>query len=109
MENKLYDLTNLEKVCGGDNDFMNNMVNLFVSTTPEVIEGITTAINNNNFDTVSKLAHKIKPSVNYICITNLYQDVLEIEVWEKADDIMINKTNLLINNLTLVLEQLKQL
>jgi HPt (histidine-containing phosphotransfer) domain-containing protein len=109
MENKLYDLSKLEKVCGGDEAFMNSMIQIFIKTLPESIASIHGALSVNDYETISKQAHKIKPSVNYICISSIYNGCIEVELWEDSEETMIQKTELLIQQLTIVLDQLNSL
>jgi len=109
MEERLYDFTSLEEVCAGDKDFMDQMIQLFETNIPKELALIKTAITNNDFDDVKKIAHKMKPSVNYICIDSLSDDVKYIESWSESNEQMVSKTEVFINKINIVLEQLKHI
>ena len=73
MDNQLYDFSELSQVCGGDKSFMEKMIDLFLITIPEDINKIEEALKSSDFSTVKSIAHKIKPSVNYMCKPQFYE------------------------------------
>ncbi len=79
VQNKLYDLSKLKDIAKDNIDFLNKMVNLFVDQTPLAILDIQTAYFNQDFETVRKLAHKIKPSLDSLCVSSLKDVIREIE------------------------------
>ena len=103
----LYDLSKLEEM--GDLAFKGKMVDLFLSETYKAIEVLNKAIKESDFEQIASTVHKIKPSINYICIARLYDTVKAIENWENADDALLETTRLFIQDLQLTLEQLEQL
>jgi HPt (histidine-containing phosphotransfer) domain-containing protein len=82
MDNKLYDFSSLEKVCAGDDDFMNQMIEMFKTNIPKEIDQMKNAIQNSEFEEVKRIAHKIKPSVGYICVDSLLGQTKSIEEWD---------------------------
>jgi PAS domain S-box-containing protein len=104
INNQLYNLDKLKSI--GDSDFLDKMVNLFLSETPKNISLMKTALDRLDYENVSSIAHKIKPSVNYVCVSQLYDDVKSIELWENSDSEMIKKTSKFIDDINLVLAQL---
>lgn len=109
MENILYDLKGLEKVTGGDKNFMEKMIALFLEHTPDDIKAMETAIIAKDYPTVSSRAHKVKPSIKYICRSSMYEEVLAIELWEENDDIMTTRTEQFVSDLKMVIDQLRDL
>jgi len=109
MENTLYDLEALKKVTGGDQVFMQKMIGLFLEHTPEDVQVMEEALKTGNYKKVSSIAHKVKPSINYVCIKRIHEEVLLIEAWEGSDEDMSVKTEEFITDLRLVIDQLKQL
>lgn len=100
----LIDLTNLKKM--GDSDFVDRMISIFIEETQKDLERFEQALENKNTHQLMDIAHKIKPSVKYVCHQDIYQDVLKIEQNQ------MNETDLLKIALTLSLdlkEVLKQL
>lgn len=106
---KLYDLTFLEEATGGNQDFMDNMVQLIIEDTPEEFKKIASALDDKDYQTVSSIAHKIKPSVKLVCKASFLQEILAIEAWNDSDDVMVTKTNNFITNMLLALNQLKEI
>jgi HPt (histidine-containing phosphotransfer) domain-containing protein len=109
MEQRLYDLTGLEKATDGDKAFMNNMVQLILTDTPIDLFAMETALKNADYTNVSALAHKIKPAIKYVCIQQLFEEVLAIEKWEDDDEFMVELGTHFIANIYLVLTQLKNI
>jgi len=103
----LYNLSKLKEM--NDSAFLNKMVKLFLIETAKDIELMNKAMNLSDFSQISDIAHKLKASINYICISRLFNDAKIIEEWNFADEEMIKKTKLFIKDIMLVLKQLKQL
>jgi PAS domain S-box-containing protein len=102
----LYDLSKLEEM--GDPVFLEKMLKLFLVETDKAVTIISKALEESDFKQISLVAHKIKPSLNYVCIPRLFDAVITIEIWQEADDVLIDRTKLFLKDLQLVLEQLKQ-
>jgi HPt (histidine-containing phosphotransfer) domain-containing protein len=109
MEQRLYDLTGLEKATDGDKEFLNNMVQLILVDTPIDLLAMETALKNADYTNVLSIAHKIKPSIKYICIQQLFEEILAIEKWEENDAIMAELCNRFVANIYLALTQLKNI
>ncbi len=105
-EELLYDLTRLKKM--GDELFVQKMVNLFLTEITRDISEMIDCLEEKQFNELRDLAHKIKPSINHICVNAIYLLNLEIENWNEEDDIMINKTHYFANQVNSVLAQLKE-
>lgn len=80
---QLMDLTKLEKMAKGNSEFVTKMLNLFIS---ESIEQLNQLENNSDHDYISSLAHKIKPSVDYIACSSMSEDVRKIENRDFIED-----------------------
>ena len=102
---KLYDLGKLEAM--NDESFTNKMVDLFMNEMSLEFNKIEKALEEKDYNTITSVAHKIKPSIDYVCISSLYEEVKIIESWEQQDVIMIEKTAKFIVSLKAVLQQLK--
>lgn len=76
---KLYDLSVLEKICSGDREFINKMISLFCELAPENVTQIKEAWQKKDYEKVSKTAHSIKPSLDQMGISNLYNTIRELE------------------------------
>ncbi|AEL27118.1 Hpt domain-containing protein [Cyclobacterium marinum] len=78
-QKKLYNLVNLEEISGGSQEFINEMIKLFISQAEITIDGFNQAINKKDFATIRDLAHQIKPSIDNIKITTLMPIIREVE------------------------------
>lgn len=109
---KLYDLKELSKISGDSNDFINKMIHLFINTMPGYIQVLREHTDHENWDEVSKQAHKMKSSIDSMGIKSIKEDIRAIEAWakEKAN---ISQVKLLIAQVEKVLyeciEQMKQI
>ncbi len=101
----LFNLSKLEEM--GDPEFLEKMVNLFLVETEKEIAQLNMAIDKSDFKQIRLTAHKIKPSINYVCIVRLFEEVKAIEICKNDDNALLHKTRLFIVDLKLVLEQLK--
>ncbi len=82
---KLYDLAKLDELSKGDRSFVLKMVKLFVDEAPLTIKKITDSLNNNDFETVRALSHRLKPSISNLGIKSLIQTVRDIEIQAKEN------------------------
>ena len=88
--------------------FLEKMVTLFVLETQKEITLLKEAINKSNFEQIRLTAHKIKPSINYVCVPRLYDEAKTIEICKDNDDKFLEKTKEFVHVLELVLKQLRQ-
>lgn len=112
MENngeKLHDLDKLSAMAAGNEAFIQKMISLFVEETPKEIENMKAALNDKDYQLVSSLAHKIKPSLDYMCVDEMFTLVKEVELWEGNEETMLQKADDLMSKVTTVIGQLKQL
>ncbi|MFO7826224.1 MAG: Hpt domain-containing protein [Cyclobacterium sp.] len=82
MENhqgKLYDLINLEEISGGSDEFIIEMIKLFIDQAKKTISGLNSAFDEKNYTEIKNLAHQIKPSIDNIKIEILIPVIREIE------------------------------
>ena len=74
------DLSYLEDIAGGSNEFIIEMIDMFLEQTPGYLDSIKTGIADKNWKTVSEIAHKIKPTLAFMG-SDLAKDAMaEIEL-----------------------------
>ncbi len=78
-QEKRYNLENLEEISGGSNEFVIEMIKLFISQSENTIPGFEQAMENKNYKVIRDLAHQIKPSIDNIKITSLMPIIREVE------------------------------
>ena len=111
MSEKLYNLTQLEELAGGDEDFVRSMIATFLEHTPGQLEEIKANGASGNLSQVGALAHKIKPNIDLFGIENIRETIREIERMGKGEEgglEMQNHIKLLDQVLNQVFIQLKQ-
>ena len=77
---KLYDLAMVESLSGGDTGFIKRMVQLFIDTMPASLKELHTATGQQQWETVSKLAHKMKATIDSMGIVILKEVIRTIEL-----------------------------
>ncbi|MEO0551552.1 MAG: ATP-binding protein [Bacteroidota bacterium] len=86
---KIVDLTYLKSVCNNDENFMREMIATFVANTPEIISEMRQMADLGNWSQVSALAHKLKPSVTFMGISGIKDQVRNIEALAKTEDELV--------------------
>ncbi len=76
---KLYNLSNLEEISGGSEDFIRQMIILFLDQAATSISGLEKAVVENDVSQIKNLAHQLKPSVDNFRIDDLSRWIREIE------------------------------
>jgi CheY-like chemotaxis protein len=79
QEERLYDLTMVRSVSGGDESFIKKMVDLFVETVPPNVSDLINASEKGDWDQVARLAHKLKSTVDSMGIKTLKTDIRTVE------------------------------
>ena len=82
---KLYDLTMVESISGGDQVFIKKMVQLFVDTMPQNLNDLQQALKEQNWEMVGKHAHKMKSTIDSMGITSLKDDIRAVEAGGKTN------------------------
>jgi PAS domain S-box-containing protein len=85
-QEKLYDLTMVETLSGGDLSFIKRMVQLFIDTMPPSLQELQKETRQQNWVAVSKLAHKMKATIDSMGITRLKDDIRAIEMNGKKNE-----------------------
>ena len=85
---KLYDLQLIDKMCRGDEEKIAKMVAVFIDQISQSMQEISTAYTENDFITIERLVHKIKPTLTYFGTTSLEKEALHLE------DLLLNKSEL---------------
>lgn len=76
---KGYDLSMLHEMSRGNDDFVRKMIMLFLTSTPPALDQILQAYSQGDFQTVSKTAHRIKPSIDNMGILVIKDEIRLIE------------------------------
>lgn len=75
---KTYNINKLSEICMGDEAFISQMIQTFVEQINKDLPFIESAIETNNWETVHKITHKIKPSIDMLDIESAKLLIKEI-------------------------------
>ncbi|MFP8487619.1 Hpt domain-containing protein [Gracilimonas sp. Q87] len=65
------DLSYLENMSGGDNAIIIEMIELFINQTPQHLQNLMKANENKEWNNVASEAHKVKPTMLYVGLSDL--------------------------------------
>lgn len=104
-----YSLDNLHNLSRGDNEFIEKMISIFIRQTKEIIVEIEKAIDENDFLEVSRLIHKIKPSVEGMGINIIYNEIRDLENISKISNDKSQISELFLFIKKILMQALKEL
>jgi HPt (histidine-containing phosphotransfer) domain-containing protein len=78
-DNVFYNLSQIEAIASGNQEFIDKMVTMFLDLTPDLIARIDSGIAAEDWDEVKAAAHKMKPSIDMMGIDSLHSVVREVE------------------------------
>lgn len=81
----IYSLDKINEMAEGDQDFINSVISVFLEEVPEDLEALEKALQENNYEQVYKMAHKIKPNVDLLGMEQTRAVALEIETLGKSE------------------------
>jgi len=81
----LYDLSMLEEM--DDNEYMAEMLTIYLQETPEELKEIRTALTAGKTDIIAKRAHKLKNSAGVLQANNLIDLLAKIETLAKTENV----------------------
>ncbi len=79
VNTRLYDLSMVQSVSGGDEAFIKKMVALFIETVPQNVEELNKATQAENWEQVGKTSHKLKSTVDSMGIKSIRQEIRLVE------------------------------
>ena len=74
-----YSLSKLEEISRGNSAFVVKMINLFLQQVPPNVDSMHTAFLSGDLEQMGALAHRIKPTLDNLCITELREVIRAIE------------------------------
>jgi len=107
---KLYSLDKISEYVGGDKDEVLEMITLFLETIPKDIEKLPHFAKNGDWQSVYKIAHKVKPSFDVFAMDEIHADLQKIELLARNNNEEGNLITLVsqllekVNNIVLLLK-----
>ena len=81
----IYSLDKINEMADGDQDFINSVISVFLEEVPQDLNGLEEALENEDYNQVYQLAHKIKPNVDLLGMEQTRAAALEIETLAKNE------------------------
>ena len=79
----IYNLDKINEMADGDEDFISSVIAVFLEEVPLDLKGLENALDQQNFEQVYQLAHKIKPNVDLLGMEQTRATALQIETLGK--------------------------
>jgi HPt (histidine-containing phosphotransfer) domain-containing protein len=106
-----YDLTELKEASQGDDNFVSEMIEIFIRCTADGIKIMEEAFKAKDFRTIGNIAHRIAPPCHHLGITTLLKTLKEIETVSNDNEKNKNVESLLFDakrEINIVVTELKQ-
>jgi HPt (histidine-containing phosphotransfer) domain-containing protein len=79
------DLTYLREIAKGSDEFIVQMLNIFIDQTPKAFVNIEKALESNDWESLRLAVHKIKPSITFIGLSEIKNDVPLLEEYAASE------------------------
>ena len=80
-----YNLAKVYALSDNDPEFVNEILNLFVTEVPDDLKQIGEGIKKKDHKHAYAYAHKVKPSLDLLGLNVAFEEVLQIEAWTKTE------------------------
>jgi hypothetical protein len=84
--NKPYTLDKLSQYVGGDEGEIQEMISLFLETIPIEINQLPILAEKHDWQSIYKIAHKIKPSFDVFAMDDILIDIKNIELLARENN-----------------------
>src|ERR1700742_3458756 len=78
------DLSLLNDIADGSTEFMIESIEMFLQQTPELLQTISTAIDEKDWTTTAQAAHKLKANLGFFGMPVSQATIQEVELAAKA-------------------------
>lgn len=80
-----YNLSKVYALSDNDPEFVNQIINLFITEVPLDLIQIKLGIKSKDYKQAYSYAHKIKPSLDLMGMKLAFEEILEVEAWGKRE------------------------
>lgn len=108
--NKLFDLEELQDLSNGNTAFIEKMILLFIDQIPAAVTEMEKHLENQNYREMSRVAHRIKPTLQKMRIHTVKDPIYQIEHLdpERASDSFLHELlNVIRSTINTVVKQLQ--
>ncbi len=90
----LYNLNSLKDMSRGNDAFVKKMLALFVDSVPRSTLDLEMALKTGDVESIRKLAHKLKPSLDNLGIASIHMDIRKLEKYDEGSSLTKELENL---------------
>ena len=105
---EFYSLAKFKELSRGDGKFFKRLLEKFISSTSEVLEEMIVSQKEKDLAKLKAMVHKIKPSVEMLCVTRMSELINFIQDGNSDPDIAFKFSEELIVICTKLLTELNQ-
>ncbi len=80
-----YNLSKVHALSDGDNEFVMQIIDLFLSEIPEDLKEVKVGIEEKDYKKSHAFAHKIKPTLDLMGMNVAFEEILLVEDWAKNE------------------------
>jgi len=103
------DLTYLKELAGGNEEFLNDMIQKFVQKTPDELAELQTHLKDKNWTRLRAIAHKMRQALSFMGIKELEDIVASIEDFAKDEKNLDQLPELVESTVRITNESLEEL
>lgn len=78
-DENLFSLHKLEEISRGNKAFVTKMVGMLLEEMPQSLKLLNEHVVNKEYDRLRAIAHKMKPSINLMAMTSIYEVIQQVE------------------------------
>lgn len=78
-----YNLAKVYAISDHDEDFVKQILSLFVGEVPHDLKEIKAGIKKKDYHRTYSFAHKVKPTFDLLGMTVAFEEILAVEAWTK--------------------------
>lgn len=93
-------LSYLVALCDGDDEFMNTIIASFVDEMPEILSMIQQKMQESDWKAVGELAHKMKPSVQFVGMDATLEKTKNVELYCRETEVRPDQVSPLVADIT---------
>lgn len=90
----IYSLDKINEMADGDNEFIISVISVFLEEVPADLASLEKELDNEDYQQVYQLAHKIKPNVDLLGMEQTRAAALEMETLGKSEANMAKIKNI---------------
>lgn len=80
-----YNLSKVHALSDDDNEFVMQIIDLFLTEIPEDLKEVKIGIEEKDYDKAHAFSHKIKPTLDLMGMNVAFEEILLVEAWARKE------------------------